>query len=210
LGSISTWIGVILTLAVFSYLWKDNPIFHFAEVLFVGLATSNWIIEYYDGLLKPFVLDNLAGKGEWYYLLPMAVGLLYYFRYVKGMSWLARIPIALEVGYGVGYGLALNPRTYLRSLGDSFVDFTVTNEAGKFLFWDSLWEFVFFAIIVCVLVYFFFTRKKDSAIFRYPATFGRWAMMVAFGAAFGFTIMARVSLLIGRISYILGDFLGLL
>ena len=34
--------------------------------------------------------------------------------------------------------------------------------------------------------------------------------MVAFGASFGYTVMARVSLLIGRLEYLFSDWLGLL
>jgi hypothetical protein len=35
-------------------------------------------------------------------------------------------------------------------------------------------------------------------------------MMVFFGATFGYTVMSRVSLLIGRMEFLLGDWLGLL
>jgi hypothetical protein len=34
--------------------------------------------------------------------------------------------------------------------------------------------------------------------------------MVAFGAAFGYTVMARISLLIGRMQFLLGDWLHLM
>jgi hypothetical protein len=34
--------------------------------------------------------------------------------------------------------------------------------------------------------------------------------MVAFGAGFGYTVMARISLLIGRMSFLLGDWLGII
>jgi hypothetical protein len=34
--------------------------------------------------------------------------------------------------------------------------------------------------------------------------------MITFGAGFGYTVMARISLLVGRFRFILGDWLGLL
>ena len=34
--------------------------------------------------------------------------------------------------------------------------------------------------------------------------------MIAFGASFGYTVMARVSLLIGRIQFLLHDWLGVI
>ncbi|NQU06577.1 MAG: hypothetical protein HQ568_10825, partial [Calditrichaeota bacterium] len=36
---------------------------------------------------------------------------------------------------------------------------------------------------------------------------GIWVLMVAFGAAFGYTVMARISLLIGRMDF-LGQWIG--
>ena len=35
-------------------------------------------------------------------------------------------------------------------------------------------------------------------------------VMIGFGAAFGYTVMARVSLLIGRLQFLLGDWLGII
>jgi hypothetical protein len=35
-------------------------------------------------------------------------------------------------------------------------------------------------------------------------------MMIAFGSAFGNTVMGRLSLFIGRLQYLLGDWLGIL
>ena len=42
------------------------------------------------------------------------------------------------------------------------------------------------------------------------AKLGAGYLMISFGAAFGYTIMARLSLLIGRLHFLLGDWLGFL
>ena len=34
--------------------------------------------------------------------------------------------------------------------------------------------------------------------------------MVGFGASFGYTVMARISLFIGRLQFLLGDWLGII
>ena len=39
------------------------------------------------------------------------------------------------------------------------------------------------------------------------AKVGIWVLMVGFGASFGYTVMARVSLLIGRVIYLVQDWL---
>jgi hypothetical protein len=39
---------------------------------------------------------------------------------------------------------------------------------------------------------------------------GVWFLMIAFGASFGYTVMARVSLLIARVQFLLRDWLHVL
>ena len=39
---------------------------------------------------------------------------------------------------------------------------------------------------------------------------GVWFLMIAFGASFGYTVMARMSLLIGRMQFLLKDWLGII
>ena len=40
------------------------------------------------------------------------------------------------------------------------------------------------------------------------ARVGIWVLMLTFGAGFGYTVMARISLLAGRMTYLFGDWLG--
>ena len=51
--------------------------------------------------------------------------------------------------------------------------------------------------VVSVLVYFFFSVEHTGNV-RRVAWVGSCFLMVSFGAAFGYTVMARMSLLIGR------------
>ena len=60
--------------------------------------------------------------------------------------------------------------------------------------------------VVSVLVYFFFSVEHTGVVGGVSKV-GIYFLMVAFGASFGYTIMARLSLLIGRISFLLEDWL---
>jgi len=64
-------------------------------------------------------------------------------------------------------------------------------------------------MVITALLYSFFSVHHDGVIGK-AATFGIWVIMVGFGASFGYTVMARISLLIGRIQFVLGDWLHLL
>jgi len=59
------------------------------------------------------------------------------------------------------------------------------------------------------VVYFYFSKKHEGA-FGVTARIGIYFLMISFGAAFGYTAMARISLLIGRLQFLLGDWLGII
>ncbi len=52
------------------------------------------------------------------------------------------------------------------------------------------------------LSYFFFSREHRGAL-GFSARAGIWFLMISFGAAFGFTVMGRVALLIGRLNFLI-------
>jgi len=63
--------------------------------------------------------------------------------------------------------------------------------------------------VVCVLVYFFFSVEHKGLVGS-GSRIGIYFLMVSFGASFGYTIMARMSLLIERIEFLLHDWLGII
>ncbi len=63
-----------------------------------------------------------------------------------------------------------------------------------------------FRAVFSVLCYFFFSAEHRGALGTF-SRIGIMFLMVAFGATFGYTVMARESLLIGRFQFLLGDWL---
>jgi len=70
----------------------------------------------------------------------------------------------------------------------------------------NLTGLIIFMGVFCGLIYFFFS-KEHIGFFGGAATVGVWFLMVTFGASFGYTVMSRMSLLIGRIDFLLADWL---
>ena len=63
--------------------------------------------------------------------------------------------------------------------------------------------------VICCLLYFFFSRRESGPV----ATAGRIGLavlMVTFGASFGFSVMGRVAVLVGRMEFLLHDWLGII
>ena len=59
------------------------------------------------------------------------------------------------------------------------------------------------------LIYFFFSKEHKGA-FGGAAKVGIWVIMITFGASFGYTVMSRMSLLIGRMDFLFGQWLGMI
>ncbi len=56
-------------------------------------------------------------------------------------------------------------------------------------------------LVIASLVYFFFS-KEHKGWFGGLAKLGIYTLMIGFGASFGYTVMARISLFIQRVQYI--------
>ncbi len=109
--------------------------------------------------------------------------------------WLSRISIALIIGAGAGVAIpATIQAKILAQMQASMTDFVTV---------DGI---IIFIAVASTLAYFFFS-KEHKGWFGATARVGTWFLMVFFGATFGYTIMSRISLLIGRMQFLLGDFL---
>ena len=52
------WTAGLMTLMIFSFLYKDNPFYKFAEHLFVGISAAYWMVVGFWSTIVP----NLIGK----------------------------------------------------------------------------------------------------------------------------------------------------
>lgn len=192
---ISNLIAAILTLFIFSFLYKDNPFYRFAEHLLVGVSMGYAIPLVYINAFIPFVYRPIFLEGNLWLIIPSCIGILYIFRFTKNLSWLSRYPIAFGMGI-VGMGVPMSMH--------SSVLVQMRNAMRPI---DNINSLLIFIGTVSILLYFYFS-KPHKGLYGKFTNVGIWFMMVGFGASFGYTVMARISLLIGRIQFLLGDFLG--
>jgi hypothetical protein len=69
-------------------------------------------------------------------------------------------------------------------------------------------NWVIFVGVFTGLIYFFFSKEHRGA-FGLGSRVGIWVLMITFGASFGYTVMGRISLLVGRLTFLFEDWLGL-
>ncbi len=200
---IGTWLAGFLTLAIFSFLYKDNPVYKLAEHIYVGVSAGYWLIyvaffDVYPMLIQGF--QDETGLEKWILLVPGALGLIMLSRWFPKTAWLSRWPIAFTVGIGAGLGITANIQGYVMpQLQATLLPVTGWNIV-------SLNNVILTVGVITTILYFYFSKPHKGAL-GWMARVGIVFIMVSFGASFGYTLMARISLLIGRLYFLLSDLL---
>jgi len=196
------WVAAFFTLAIFSFLYKDNPFFKLAEHVFAGLSAG-----YYVGLVwKSIILQQLwypMMAGEWLLVFPAMLGALMFARLVPKISWVSRVSLAFVMGTTAGVFLVSQLNGMILPQMQATMLPLVLSEGAD----ATLMALVMVIGVISTLIYFYFSKEHTGAL-GVTAKVGVWFIMIAFGAHFGYTVMARVSLLIGRVNFLYEDWLG--
>jgi len=217
-----------LTFCILSFLYKDNALYKAAEHVMVGLAMGYMTVYYTFQVLKPRLWDRLVGnqlsEGDTLFgsdqifrfalIIPAVLGLLMLCRIFPKVAWISRWPMAILIGISSGLAIPVNLQanvtTQLLSgtkLPLDYIEALMHNGTA----FDTVggWEFgvpIMIIGTVCALMYFFFSVPHRGIVGR-MASVGIWVLMIGFGASFGYTVMARLSLFIGRVLFIFKDWL---
>jgi hypothetical protein len=231
------WLTVLLTLAIFSYLFNDNPFYKAAEHLFVGVSAGYWVATFFWTQVQPnlfgrlwpqlaedsdqgffitgwyyiydflgwltsgfglierhvFPVGGIEGYSEirFIYIIPFILGIFMLLRLFPKIGWLARWAIAYTVGMAAGlrfYGF-LNS-DIIEQIKSSTINFSGSG-------FEIFNQFIIIIGTLTGLLYFFFS-KEHSGVIGKLSKIGIYFLMISFGASFGFAVMGRISLLIGR------------
>lgn len=210
---IGVWVAAALTLAIFSFLYKDNPVYKLAEHIFVGISAGYgvavvWhttiVADLYSRLKEPLKEHN------WLVVFPAMLGVMMLLRFIPRYGWLSRWPIAFLLGTYAGLGITAAVQTsIILQIGSTLKPLAAYGPGGGIDWFAGLSTLVIVVGVLCVLAYFFFSKAHTGAL-GVASKVGIWFLMIGFGTTFGYTVMARISLLIGRMQFLLGDWLHLL
>lgn len=206
------WVAGLLTLGIFSFLYKDNVFYKITEAIFVGCSAGYWaVIFFWDSIYRKFWLGVFPDEGDEADLMLWGgaiLGVLMLARLIPKIGWISRWPLSFIVGATAGLYMML----YFVSNGLNQVASTmaIPRDAMGDIDWSALPDTIIIAVgVVTGLIYFFFSKEHKGA-FGAMARVGIWFLMATFGAHFGYTVMSRMSLLIGRVDFIFRDWFGLI
>ena len=220
LGSVRDELGIILaaglTLIMYSFLYRDNPLFKVAENLYVGVALGYGAVITWYLSLKPEIVDPIfrapSGRALWDALalrtVPILLGFMLVTRISRRFSWPSRYSYALMIGWGAGISIPISVHTFvLKQLEAAVAPLRVSGGGWPMVAGVSGGVLVLVGT-VAVLYYFFFSVERGR-VGRVVSRIGVLFLMVSFGASFGYTVMGRVSLFVGRAQFLLYDWLKL-
>lgn len=238
--TVGVWAAAILTLCVFSFLWRDNPGYKLAESVVIGVSAGYWmVVSVWDtmvpklvGALAPaWTKANLmpsfdAVSVDWWALVPLGLGMLLLCRLSARASWLGIFPLAFIVGTFAGLKFVQYVEADLVAQVATMFDPLVVVRHQAAIGADAAtvaaspidWAGSVGASLAAVLIFvgvltvlaYFFFSAEHKGALGRTAKVGVWYLMITFGASFGFTVMGRIALLAARFEFVFDDWLWLI
>jgi hypothetical protein len=203
-GTAATWVAAAATIAVWSYLVGARAIFRSMQYLLAGLATGYVALLAIDEVLVPRLVTPLVTEPAANLLLVPAAALV---AVMIGAAWLpprVTAPVIAVLVAGIAAfalgGAVLG--TLLPQVAASVLP-RVPDEATML---DAI-----LALGITVLVLLAFLHgSTPGRISGRAAVIGRWLLVGGIGGWLGFLMVSRLALLVDRLGFLLGDWLGVL
>jgi hypothetical protein len=199
----ATWVAAIATLVVLGGLLGERRLFGWSQHLLAGLATGYLALLAINEVLVPRVLGPLAadpaGRAElWIAVLLVAA--------TAAAPWLPRavsaVPVSIAIGAlaafalgGVVIGTLLPQLASAVARPEADLGGTLAGTGAA-------------AVSGLVLIGFVHGTQRGRLL-NGAATAGRWLMLAGLGGWLGYLLLSRLVLLVDRITFLVGDWLGL-
>lgn len=196
-------VGFLLTIAVLSFVIKDNPLYRLAVHILVGVSAGFAVVVVIKEVISP-VFDNLTGETSWivrlYWLIPVILSILLILKLVPKTAKIGNSAMAVVIGVGAAVGLSgavigtLLPQILVR-------------------YDDALLGVSIAFIVVIALAYFFFSATQaDPGMDNTPAWYpyvggaGRVVITITLAGLFAGALNTSIVLLVQRVGFYLESF----
>lgn len=200
---VATWVAALATIVVLGGLLGERRVFGWSQHLLAGLATGFLALLSITEVIAPRLVAPVAadpaGRPElWLGLLLVAAA--------TAVPWLPRaaaaIPLSITIGTLAAFGLGgavvgtLLPQLAATVAGrEATVTETAVGVAAA-------------GVSGLVLIGFVHGTPRGRLVSLASAS-GRWLMLAGLGGWLGYLLFSRLVLLVDRVAFLLGDWLGL-
>ncbi|HEX2766659.1 MAG TPA: hypothetical protein VHR55_08515 [Candidatus Limnocylindria bacterium] len=200
---VATWVAAAATIVVLGGMFGERRLFGWSQHLLAGLATGFLALVVISEVIVPRVVEPLAadptGRPElWAGLL--LVGL------AAGAPWLPRPVASIPIGITIGalaafaFGGAI--------IGTLLPQLVATTAVREPTATETVVAAVAALVTVLVVLSFLHGTPRDR-IGRGAHRLGRWLLVAGLGGWFGYLVLSRLVLLVDRVGFLLGDWLGI-
>ncbi len=205
-----TLIGLSLTIAVLSFIIKDNPLYRLAVHVLVGVSAGFTVIVVVEKVLLP-IIDSFGQASSFIdrltWIIPIVFGLFLFLKLLPQTASIGNIGMGVIIGIGASVGL-------VGAVAGTLIPQIVVRYDNAIL------GLVVALLAALTLVYFFFTGKESSTgvakmpvWFPYIQTGGKAVITMTLAALFVGALNTSLVLLIGRVGFYLtsiGELVGAL
>ncbi len=219
------WTAAFMTLAVLSFLYRDNVVYKLSESVFIGVSAAYWMIVSFWTVLVPNLMGKLLPRLTqswampglspvhdehwWINIVPLVLGAMLLWRLAPKGTWISRWPLAFIIGTTAGLKLvSFLQADFLSQIRASIKPLLVVDANGSIVWLDSISSTLLLVSMLAALTYFFFSWEHKG-VFGKVSRVGVLVLMITFGAAFANTVMARIALLGIRFEFLFDDWLWL-
>lgn len=200
-GTVATWVAALVTLGVWAYLVGERRLFRLAQHLLAGLATGYLVLLAVHDVLVPRLMEPLGRAPAENLLLWPAFALV---AALGGAQWLPRpvvaVPVAVLVAGTAAFALGgAVTGTLLPQLGAGLLQ---PGAPGTVL------NGLIGLAITCLVLVGFLHGVPRSRLVGGAAGAGRWLLVGGIGGWLGFLLVSRLALIVDRLGFLLGDWLG--
>lgn len=202
LGAATTTVAAVATLVVLGGLFGERRLFAWSQHLLAGLVTGYVALLAIDEVIGPRLLGPLVAGGADRAELWLGLGLV---GVTAAAPWLPRVVAAVPISIAVGALAAF-------ALGGAIVGTLLPQIVGGLPAGDASPSSIAAAIAataitVLVLASFIHGVPRGRGLSATMAV-GRWLLLAGVGGWLGYLLLSRLVLLIDRIGFLLGDWLG--
>jgi hypothetical protein len=193
--------GFVLTIAIYSYLWRDNGLYRLAVHILVGVSAAYATVVVVERVLLPRlnqirqgIEQDPAGNALW--LIPVVLALFLWFKLMPRFALFGNGTVAALMGVGAAVAL-------VGAIAGTLIPqvISVRHEAA----WISL---LAAPMTILALAYFHFTGRQtaEGEVKQHPvqgwlAWAGRIILTITFAALFAGVISTSLALLVDRIEF---------